>query len=64
MTLFGKRGFAEIMRLDEVLDEGRPLVTGVIIKRGRSRAWWRTLVIPALGRLRLEDPGSRPASAT
>ena len=29
-----------------------------------GRAWWHTLVIPVLGRLRLEDLGSRPASAT
>ena len=26
--------------------------------------WWCTLVIPVLGRLRLEDPGLQPASAT
>ena len=29
-----------------------------------SRAWWRMLVIPAFGRLRPEDRGSRIASAT
>ena len=29
-----------------------------------SQAWWRMLVIPVLGRLRPEDPDSRPASAT
>ena len=29
-----------------------------------SWTWWRTLVIPVLGRLRQEYAGSKPASAT
>ena len=35
-----------------------------IFKAHDSRAWWRMLVIPAFGRLRPEDRGSRTASAT
>ena len=37
----------------------------IFLKKGLwSQVWWRTLVIPVLGRLRQEDPGSWPASAT